>query len=270
MNQRAATFVGDIPANYDAGLGPHIFEDYAADIARRAAARAPGDVLELAAGTGIVSCKLHDSLPHASNLTVTDLNEPMLEIARRKLAGAADIRAMVADAMDLPFADKSFDLIVCQFGVMFFPDKSASFRTALRVLRPGGSYLFNVWGPMAKNPFAEIAFNTTAKFFPKDPPGFYRVPFGYNDIAEITRDLSGAGFKHVGYDVLRLTKRIEDYPLFARGIVYGNPVIAEINERATSSAEEIHNAVIDALTARLGPAPAYMPLEAIVFEAQRP
>jgi ubiquinone/menaquinone biosynthesis C-methylase UbiE len=142
MRDDAASFVGNIPQHYDQGLGPIIFAEYAADIARRVAAGNPARVLETAAGTGIVSRKLCDALTADAQLTATDFNPPMLEIARAKFRPGEQIGFQPADAVALPFADASFDAVVCQFGVMFFPDKAKSFSEAYRVLAPGGRYVF--------------------------------------------------------------------------------------------------------------------------------
>ena len=165
MAETNVQFVGSIPENYDRGLGPNIFADYAEDLALRAGRVGAGSVLELAAGTGIVSRKLRDVLAPEVKLVVTDLNPPMLDVARSKFRVGERVEFAEADAMALPFTDAEFDVIVCQFGVMFFPDKVASFREAARVLRPGGHYVFNTWGTMSANPFSEIGHEVTARFF---------------------------------------------------------------------------------------------------------
>lgn len=167
-----AAFVGTIPQHYDQGLGPMIFVDYATDIAKRVAASNPARVLETAAGTGIVTRRLRDVLPASTHLTATDLNAPMLDIARAKFRSGEQIEFQPADATALPFADGSFDAIVCQFGVMFFPDKDKSYREAYRLLTPRGRYLFNVWDSHRHNPFGRIAHETAGRFFPADPPQF--------------------------------------------------------------------------------------------------
>jgi ubiquinone/menaquinone biosynthesis C-methylase UbiE len=141
-----ASFIGTIPEHYDRGLGPVIFADYAADIARRAAAGSPARVLEIAAGTGIVTRQLRDLLPAGADLTATDLNPPMLEAARAKFRPEEQVDFRPADATALPFRDRSFDAVVCQFGVMFFPDKDRSYREIHRVLAPGGRYLVQCLG----------------------------------------------------------------------------------------------------------------------------
>jgi ubiquinone/menaquinone biosynthesis C-methylase UbiE len=168
----AASFVGNIPEHYERGLGPLIFVDYAADIARRAAACSPARVLETAAGTGIVTRQLRDLVPAAARLTATDLNPPMLEVARAKFRPGEHVDFRPADATTLPFPDGSFDAVVCQFGVMFFPEKDKSYHETYRVLAPGGRYLFSVWDAHRYNPFGRIAHEVASSFFPADPPQF--------------------------------------------------------------------------------------------------
>src|SRR5690349_15977619 len=220
-----AGFIGNIPEYYDRGLGPVIFADYAADIARRAAACRPARVLETAAGTGIVTRRLRDLLPAGVRLIVTDLNPPMLEVARDKFRPDEDVDFRPADATALPFPDASFDAVVCQFGVMFFPDKDKSYREVHRVLAPGGRYLFNVWDAHRYNRFGKIAHEVPGGFFPADPPQFYTVPFSYHRIDPIKESLIDAGFTNIDVAVLRLEKDIPDAALFAKGLIYGNPII---------------------------------------------
>lgn len=262
-----AAFVGDIPHYYDFHLGPNFFEQYGEDIARRAGALRPIRVLELAAGTGIVSRKLRDHLPDDTQLVITDLNEPMLEIARQKFQPYSQVKFQVVDAMDTGFADASFDLIVSQFGVMFFPDKVTSFREAKRILKPGGSYLFNAWSGLDANPRAKIANTLAEETFPEDPPGFYKVPFHYADPEVVTADLTEAGFSQVTHETLPLTNQVESYDFLSKGLVYGNPLAEELRQRGADP-EVFRQALIDRLRTAYGPEPATMALEASVYHAR--
>ncbi len=266
MTERETRFVGTVPENYDQGLGPHIFQGFAEDLARRVAALAPGRVLELAAGTGIVSRRLRDLLPASTQLVVTDLSAPMLEVARKKLGAGEAVELRQADATELPFEDASFDAVACQFGVMFFPDKPRGYAEALRVLRPGGSYVLNSWGSWAENPFGEVAHEVGAAFFPHDPPGFYRVPFSYHDPDEIAEAMTAAGFAEVAVERIALTSAISSPALFARGIVFGNPLREEIVSRG-GDPEAVLAAMERAIAEKLG---REMPLLALVARGRKP
>ena len=183
-------FAGSIPALYETHLVPLIFEPYAADLANRLAARSPARVLEIAAGTGVVTRALASVLPERAEIVATDLNQAMLDHAAR-VGTTRRIEWHRADAMQLPFADGAFDAVVCQFGVMFFPDKSRAFFEARRVLRSGGVLLFNVWDRIEDNEFADSVTTALAFVFPEDPPRFLaRTPHGYHDLSTIGRDLA--------------------------------------------------------------------------------
>ena len=269
MSGDAASFVGNIPEHYDGGLGPVIFVDYAADIARRAAACSPARVLETAAGTGIVTRQLRDILPPGVHVTATDLNAPMLEVARTKFRPGEEVDFRPADATALPFPNSVFDAVVCQLGVMFFPNKDASYREVHRVLAPGGRYLFSVWDSHRHNPFGRIAHETAASFFPADPPQFYTVPFSYYQIDPIKESLVDAGFNDISVAVVRREKDIPDTARFARGLVYGNPLIDQIKQRGGVDPDRVVDTLAQALRREFGADPGRMSLQAIVFSASR-
>jgi ubiquinone/menaquinone biosynthesis C-methylase UbiE len=270
MTDDAASFIGNIPENYDRYLGPNIFVDYAADIAQRAATRRPARVLETAAGTGIVTRRLRDLLPANAHLTATDLNAPMLEVARAKFRPDEQVDFHPADATALPFGDGAFDAVVCQFGVMFYPDKGLSYRETLRVLAPGGRYLFSVWDSRAYNPFGRFAHDIAARFFPSDPPQFYSVPFSYHQIDVIKEALIEAGFTDINVAVVALDKMVRDVAGFARGLVYGNPLVDQIRARGGVDPDQVVDTLAQELRLAFGPDPGRMPLQAIVFSSAKP
>lgn len=268
MSGNAHEFIGDIPRHYDQGLGPVLFEDYAADLAQRAAILAPEKVLELAAGTGIVSRALRNQLPSSSHLTVTDLNPPMLGVAQAKFEADENVSFQQADALDLDFFENSFDLLVCQFGVMFFPDKLASYKEAARVLKPGGTYLLSTWGSMDDNPFSRIAYEVSAEFFPDNPPGFYLVPFSCGEPAPIEAGLREAGFGSVSHEIIAYSKTVSDFEAFARGLIYGNPTIDEMGGAEPAKIETMVETLAQRFAQEWGAAPTQMPLKAAVFSAR--
>ena len=268
MSDRATDFTGSIPQFYDHGLGPVFFTDFADDIARRTAASALMRVLEIAAGTGIVTRRLRDLLPREAHLIATDLNPPMLEVAGQKFRPDEAVEFQPADAAALPFPDASFDAVVCQFGVMFFPDKDAGHREAYRVLMGGGRYLFSVWDSHRHNPIGRLITDTMAGFFPHDPPQFYQVPFGYHSIDPIKDSLDVAGFTDLRIAVLSLNKTVPDVATYARALVLGNPLVDQIRARGSIDPERVIEELAEVLPREFGTDPMRVPLQAIVFEAR--
>ncbi|MDJ0447958.1 class I SAM-dependent methyltransferase [Methylocystis sp. JR02] len=267
MSSDPARFIGDIPRHYDRGLGPVIFEAYAEETARRAAIWGPRNALEIAAGTGIVTRKLRDALPTDARLTATDLNAPMLEIAREKFRPDEQVSFDVADALVLPFADGAFDAVICQFGLMFFPDKDAAHREAARVLRPHGRYLTSVWDAPHYNPFSRLGQEMVERFFPGDPPKFVS-PFSCPEIDPTKEALIAAGFTNIVISVLPRVHEIADVEAFATGLVFGHPLLNQIRARGEVAPEAIAEALAERLGQEFG-APARMPMQAILFEASR-
>jgi SAM-dependent methyltransferase len=187
-------FVGSIPELYERYLVPLIFEPYAGDLALCIARRQPARVLEIAAGTGVVTRQLAKTLPPEASIVATDLNQDMLDQAAAE-GTSRPVEWRQADALHLPFPDEFFDVVVCQFGVMFFPDKARAFAEARRVLRSGGQFIFNVWDRLEHNDFANTVTQVLGRLFPDDPPRFLaRVPHGYHDPSVIARDLARGGF----------------------------------------------------------------------------
>jgi len=268
MGEQAASFVGNIPEIYDRDLGPVLFADFAVDTAMVVAADAPLRVLETAAGTGIVTRRLYDLLPQAEILA-TDLNLPMLQWAAKKFK-LTDRRVAFrpADATALPFADNMCEAIVCQFGVMFYPDKEKSYRETYRVLAPGGHYIFSVWDSHRHNPFGRMAHELAASFFPVDPPQFYNVPFGYHAIDPIKESLLAAGFSDLTIAVVKKEHKLTDAAARARGMILGNPIIDQIKARGGVDPDAMVAAAKAALEREFATKP--IPLQAIVFDARKP
>lgn len=245
MTSADAAFAGSIPEFYDRCLGPFLFEPYAADLAARAAALCPKRILETAAGTGIVTAALVEALP-GTEIVATDLNPDMLRVAAAK-AETGRVTFEAADAQSLPFPDARFDLVVCQFGAMFFPDRVAAYREARRVLRPGGSFLLNVWDRLEANPASQAVAEAVATLFPADPPSFLsRVPFGYHDRALIESDLRSAGFSAIEAETVGKRSRGSAREL-APGLCQGSPLRAEIEARAPDRLDEATQAALAAL-----------------------
>lgn len=269
MQDEHAHFSGSIPAAYDRYLGPMFFQPYAEDLAARLQVEEHGSVLELACGTGILTRVLRTRVPSSVKLTATDLNEPMFQNAAGKFREDEAVQWLQADACSLPFEDGMFDAVVCQFGIMFVPDKALAAREAYRVLKPGGLFLFNVWDALEHNELARLTNETIASYFDKDPPAFYQVPFGYHDQGELQRVLEQAGFRAIQIEVVAKVggaSRAEDA---ATGLVQGNPVAVAITERDPTLLPVITKAVAQAITDEFGGTDFRAPMRAIVVQARR-
>ncbi len=268
MTESDRKFAGSIPAIYDRYLGPLIFEPYARNLARRIAELGPSVVVETAAGTGRLTRALAAALP-AARIVGTDLNQPMLDFAAAQ-PGAAGIAWRQADAQALPFSGGSFDVVACQFGAMFFPDKVAAYREASRVLRPRGCFLLAVWDRIQENEFADVVTEAVARLFPSDPPAFLaRTPHGYHDRAAIRDHLTAAGFTDIAIDTVALRSRAGSPRDPAIGFCQGTPLRNEIEARGAARLDEATEAAAAALAARFGSGPIDGKIQALVIAASR-
>lgn len=253
MSENDKVFTGSIPEFYDAYLVPLIFEKYAEDMAARTAAHAPDSILEIAAGSGVVTRSLAPRLAAGARYTVTDLNQPMLDHAASRQGEDDRIYWQQADALNLPFGDASFDAVICQFGVMFFPDRGAGYREAHRVLAPQGRFIFNVWDHIKANEFAHIVTETAATIFPDDPPQFLaRTPHGYHHVDQISEELKAAGFSDISVATLE-EDSIGTSPRHpAVAYCQGTPLRNEIEARDATLLEHVTQQATEAIAAKFG------------------
>jgi ubiquinone/menaquinone biosynthesis C-methylase UbiE len=253
MLEADAVFTGSIPESYDRYMVPLIFAPYAAGLAGRAAALSPSAILETAAGSGVVARALAPSLSPAASYVVTDLNQPMLDYAASRQPADGRITWRRADALALPFEDAAFDLVCCQFGAMFFPDRPAGYREAKRVLRPGGHFLFSVWDRIEENVFADGVTKALAEIFPADPPRFLaRTPHGYHDVALIRRELAEAGFARVAIETKAEQSRAPSPRIPALAYCQGTLLRNEIEAKDPGRLESATDHVASAIAARHG------------------
>jgi SAM-dependent methyltransferase len=260
-------FSASIADLYDAILGPFMFEPFARETAGRLAG-AGGEVLEIAAGTGILTRELDRVLGSAARITATDLNPPMLAVGAQKLSSSR-VTWRPADALALPFADASFDAVVVQFGVMFYPDKVAGHVEARRVLRPGGRYVASVWDDLASNPVAQVVHEAAGACFPDDPPQFIaRTPHGHHDAVRLLADMVAGGFADAAVETVTLAAGRLTAEELARGFCQGTPLRNEIVQRDEGRLGEVTAAVARALEARFGPGPIESPIQAHILTAR--
>ncbi len=257
------SWLESMPEVYDRCLGLAVFAPFAAELSLRAAAVPHARVLELAAGTGIVTAGLVEALPGAE-ITATDLNQAMVTYASQRTPGP---KWEVADAQSLTYADDSFDLVICQFGVMFLPDRIGAYRGVRRVLAPGGSFIFNVWDTLETHEVESAVIDVMAELFPHDPPDFLRrVPHGYADPARLRADVQAAGLVVADLDRVELTGKAPSAAVLAEGYCLGTPLRFELQERGNLS--DLVPRVAAALTSRLGDGLVEADMAAYVVRAQ--
>jgi SAM-dependent methyltransferase len=262
-------FAGSVPQLYERYMVPLIFQPYANDMGRAVAACQPRDVLEIAAGTGVVTRRLAAELPGDAAIVATDLNQAMLDEAARKDAGRA-ITWRQADAMKLPFDDASFDVVVCQFGAMFFPNRADAYAEARRVLRPRGTFFFNVWDKVETNDFVATMADALAALFPDNPPRFmHRGPHGYHDHDAIRADVEGGGFGKVQLETVTHASRAARARDAAIGYCHGTPWRGEIESHGDGALDRATDACTAAMEKRFGTGTVEGRIQAIVVRATR-
>ena len=268
MSESDKVFVGSIPKIYDDYLVPLIFVGFAEDLAQRIAGLAPMSILETAAGTGVVTRALATKLAPNARYVVTDLNQPMLELAARRQGQDKRISWQQADALALPFQDATFNVVCCQFGVMFFPDRIKGYQEAKRVIKPGGAFVFNVWDRIEENVFAHDVTTSLAELFPDSPPRFMaRTPHGYHDASLIRFELAQAGFSKVAIETRsELSKAPSPYhPAIA--YCQGTPLRSEIEARGADKLQAATEHAAAAIATRHGNSDVAAKIQGLVVTA---
>lgn len=230
----STSYQGNIPFHYDEYLGSLLFEPFAKDMAHRIGELQPDHLLELSCGTGRLTRHLLEVLASYSKLQATDINPDMISLAKQKVGEDPRLTWSIANAMTLPFEYNSFDAIVGQFGVMFYPDKAASFAEACRVLKPGGTYLFSAWNRMETNPIILEIKDLLTEYLGSEAPTFYNIPFSYWDEETIVADLRKGGFSRVSIDIVGLSGYSSTAERAAIGLLKGAPVRTGIEEKTAA------------------------------------
>jgi len=263
-------FDAQMPELYHNRLGPFCFLPYAQESAQRLSELEGSSLLEIASGTGIVTHELDRVLGDHWRILATDISVDMLDLNRSYTAHSTRTTYEVVDALNLPYEDNSFDVVLCHFGWMFFPDKDLAAREALRVLKPGGTILIAVWGSLAENPAFETAGNVIAECFPDDPPNFLMTPFGYHVEEELHRLVNEPGFVNVSVQRISKIGNSESAFGIAEGFYGGTPMVLAIAKRDASRLGELREKLTAELTARLGDAPLKAPMVAVYVTAEKP
>lgn len=268
MVEKENKYAGSVPDAYQKFLEPILFEPYAKDLASRVVASEQGMVLETACGTGVFAEYLLNQLNDNTKLVATDLNPAMLEAAEARLGEAINIQFQIANGTDLPFDNSIFDTVACQFGVMFFPDILLGYREAARVLKPGGQFIFNIWGELEVNWFSKSVHEIAITLDKDDPPDFLKLPYAYSDVSVVTQQLEDAGFNDIEATPVDKVSRANSARDVALGLAAGSPLAMQLNERgiADEAIEIIEKALVD----EYGEGEIRAPMKAFVISAKLP
>lgn len=259
-------FTGSIPEMYEASLGSFIFEPYARDIVTRIHDRNSNHVLELAAGTGCATRYLTDVFDtYSTAILATDISSDMIAVGRQQVS-ARNLQWLEVDITEIPFADNSFDIVICQFGMMFLCDKIRGFSEIRRVLRPDGQFLFNVWGPLEDNAFWRITNEVLMRFMGQLPPVLHKVgPFSSSYVPTVQQQLSDAGFDHSRVDTVKITTAFPSADSAAKGCIHGLPIKDFILRHHPDKIDAIERALAFSFAAQLGDFPMTTSFSAFVF-----
>lgn len=267
MTESHSAFIGEIPRNYEKYLGPLVFNEYVEDLVRRITVPKDGQFLEIAAGTGLATRKLRDSISQDVDIVATDLNEDMLNVAKGKFEDSENIEFKIANALDLPFDEATFDVVACQFSLMFFADKLVALKEAARVLKPGGKFYFNIWDSLEHNYLAQLVHKIIEEYFPDNSPDFFNVPFGYYEIDIIKKLLFEAGFADIEISVLPRISAADEARDVAMGYIMGSPLRLQIEQRDPESLAKVVDAVEYAVGKEFGYKTVKAKMQAIIFTA---
>lgn len=231
LRNKIDSYSGTIPEYYDQYLDSLLLKPYAIKMAGEIEKLGPESILELSAGTGILTEALIDQMPVTTKMLVTDINPEMMDLAKSKLWSYQNISWQLADAMNLPYSDNTFDAVLSQFGVMFYQNRHQVYRKIKEILKPGGTFIFNTWGSIHDNSIIELTERVLKRVFPFDTPNFLHIPFGYHRYEQIIPDLSIAGFSTFTINTVKQTGYATSAVEAATGLLQGTPLCTEIIER---------------------------------------
>jgi ubiquinone/menaquinone biosynthesis C-methylase UbiE len=261
----SADVPGDAAAHYDQFFGPLFFEPYAIEVVKRIDPTPGSIVLEIAAGTGRVTRHIRERIAPSVKLIASDISEEMLAIAKKKL-NHLDIDWQTIDAQQLPFRDKSIDLVVCCFGYMFVPDKPKAFAEVYRVLKPGGLFLFTTWDALENNAASYTSKAIARKYWEEPLPESYDLATSMNDEAVIMPLLQNAGFAKIAIEKVGLFSVSPTAKEAAFALVRGG-IYEEIKKRNPAWIDEIRSKVEKELAEKFGAAPMVAPISAVISQA---
>jgi SAM-dependent methyltransferase len=203
----------------------------------------PQDViLDVACGTGILARTIKERVGPSVRISGADLNAGMIETARRMTEGlATPIRWEVADALETPFADGEFTVVMCQQGVQFFPDDQAAVKEMRRVLRKDGRLAITVWAGVS--PYFRAMADAIERHVGREAAQLSLSPFSYDGADRLPRLLGSAGFDDVNVGIISVDRVIGDPVTGIPKEIMGNTV--GVGPTVAAKGEAVMTAIID-------------------------
>jgi SAM-dependent methyltransferase len=229
---------GNPPANYEHFFVPAIGAPLATDLIRLAALRPGERVLDVACGTGVVARLASQQVGATGTVAGLDVNPGMLAVARSATPPGMPIEWHEASAEAMPLPDASFDVVLCQMGLQFMPDKHAALREMRRVLVRGGRLILNVPGPTPR--LFTIMGEALARHIGVEATGFVNYVFSLHDTAEIQNLVSGAGFHAASVQADTKSLRLPAPEEFLWQYVHSTPLastVAQVDDERRGSLE---------------------------------
>jgi ubiquinone/menaquinone biosynthesis C-methylase UbiE len=243
---------GSAPELYQRYLVAAITALWAADLVDQVAPRPGESVLDVACGTGVVARVAAERVGSTGRVAALDINPGMLVVARSlPFATGASIDWYDGSALDLPFPDATFDIVFCQLGLQFFPDRPAALREIRRVLMPDGRLGLNVFGPIEHNPATHALANALDRRIGPDASVAKRTEHALADTDALRALIAGAGFRDV---VLRTAVKMMRFPSptdYVRIQLAATPLATMIAHYDTADRERLIGALIEDVGAAL-------------------
>jgi SAM-dependent methyltransferase len=218
-----------------------------------------------ACGTGVVASRVNLVSGKLCYVTGSDINEGMLNAARSN----PQVEWRQGSATELPFDTDSFDVVLCQQGLQYFPDRAAAMREMARVLAPGGRVSVNVWGALERQPFFTAAIEAIGEFLGADAQTPFYLAFSLNSADELRGLALDAGLENVR---VRFEHRTMRYPVPARfvtGWVSGAPIAAQFLALRDDRKEAFITSVLERISTYVDDAGLAVPMENHFLTAAR-
>ena len=265
MTEERWRLAGSGPESYERYQVPSVFAPLARMFLQRVRLQPGQHVLDVACGTGIIVRQAAPILGPTGHLVGVDLNVNMLDVAREHaLTDGASVEWRQGDAASLPCSDSEFDVVICQQGLQFFPDKGGALREMYRVLKPGGLVAICVWRAIEHSPCHLAIARALGRHASEEVARRFQSPFSFGDRAVLDALMTEAGFRDVEIRVEVVMRRLRPPEESIPGLLASTPVGPEVAALDRHTRDAIVQDVAAALSGYRGeggltvPQPTYM------------